>query len=64
MAVRSMGTRESETDDAFFDLTQVGDGTPAQGLAAHAWEIAVCWHAEPDYARSLLPAGPIPDPAQ
>ncbi|WP_256840003.1 phosphotransferase enzyme family protein [Ornithinimicrobium faecis] len=44
---------ESRLDDPRFDLTDPSD--PRQARAALAWEIATCWVAEPDYARSLVP---------
>lgn len=44
---------EARVDDPRFDLTDRDD--PRQVRAALAWEIATCWLAEPDYARSLVP---------
>lgn len=44
---------ESRVDDPRFDVADPTDRR--QTRAALAWEIATCWLAEPDYARSLVP---------
>lgn len=46
---------EARVDDPALDLVEVGEGSPDVARAALAWEIAVCWHIEPDYAASLVP---------
>ncbi|MEM7132840.1 MAG: phosphotransferase [Chloroflexota bacterium] len=47
---------ESRVDLSCFDwlaIAKEGQAAPEERQALLAWEIAVCWHVEPDYAQKL-----------
>jgi Ser/Thr protein kinase RdoA (MazF antagonist) len=45
---------EARVDLPAFDLAVLPGADEAIVQAAHAWEAATCWRAEPEYARRRL----------
>lgn len=47
---------ECRRDLTLFDTVQMGGATAEEQNAALAWEVACCWHVEPERARKLADA--------